>query len=430
MNKKIIFGIIGFVVIAIIVLVIILLQQRGRNVPVHLYAEAVSEDSIRLSWMENDEVRQYNIYRKKRESDSYGNRVGYTAENEYIDKNLEPNTTYYYVVTQVIDFTESNHSAEVMATTYLGSPSGLRVEEGNFHEELRLKTNLLWNYSIGADLYNIYRSTTRDGTYEKIGSVVNEDYTDYDLMPETTYYYKITQVSNENESDYSDIVSVAVGNIWNCGDLLEYGDKEYKTIKLGNQCWFQENIRITQEEINRNCSIERRCYDDFLFNCTVYGGLYTYKSIMCGEEREGARGICPVGWRVPSDSDWRELEMEIGMREDVAQRYGFRGSNEGSMLAGDDGLWDDGELKEDNLFGFLGFNVLPGGYQRSYATQAFNDLGEKSIFWSSTSAQGDDGCSARGNTYVTREIVSNDIRIKKDCISDRSTAYLRCVRDF
>jgi len=430
MNKKIIFGVIGFVVIITIVLAVVLLRQSGKNVPVHLYAEAISEDSIRLSWMENEEARQYNIYRKKREEDSYSSRIGHTSEGEYVDRGLEPNTTYYYVITQVIEFTESGHSAEVSATTHLKSPSGLRVREGDFHEELRLKTELLWNYSIGSDLYNVYRSTSRDGTYEKIGSAVNEDYTDYDLLPETTYYYKITQISDDNESDYSDIVSVTVGDTWSCGDSIEYGDREYKTIRLGNQCWFQENISITQEEIDRNCLVERRCYDNFLYNCTVYGGLYTHKSIMCGEEREGARGICPLGWRVPSDSDWRELEMEIGMREDVTKRYGFRGSNEGSMIAGDDSLWDGGELKEDSLFGFLGLNILPGGYQRSYATDTFNDIGEKGILWSSTSAQDDDGCDVRGNTYIVREIDSDDIRIRKTCLSDRSSAYLRCVRDF
>jgi hypothetical protein len=73
--------------------------------------------------------------------------------------------------------------------------------------------NILWNYSSGAAGYNVYRSTTANGTYAKINSAMDTTtaYTDTTVVSGQTYYYAATSVSSSGqESTQSAPVEVAV----------------------------------------------------------------------------------------------------------------------------------------------------------------------------------------------------------------------------
>ena len=44
-----------------------------------------------------------------------------------------------------------------------------------------------------------------------------------------------------------------------------------------------------------------------------YGQLYNWYAV------DDERGLCPSGWHVPSDEDWQDLEVFLGMsRADVS----------------------------------------------------------------------------------------------------------------
>lgn len=72
---------------------------------------------------------------------------------------------------------------------------------------------LKWK-DYGVTGYNIYRSTSKTGTYKKIDSVLGTSYTNKGLTKGKTYYYKITAYINANgktiESEKSLYVSVKV----------------------------------------------------------------------------------------------------------------------------------------------------------------------------------------------------------------------------
>jgi hypothetical protein len=97
------------------------------------------------------------------------------------------------------------------------------------------------------------------------------------------------------------------------------GNSYYKTVAIGSQCWLKENLNIgdfrntllgAQES---NCSnIEKYCYGNDEENCDSYGGLYQWDQTVCGENipgNERTQGICPDGWEIPTDEDFRILEQ-------------------------------------------------------------------------------------------------------------------------
>ena len=415
--------------IVFLFLIFFFIQKKSSNIPSHLFAETVSSSQIKLFWEGNNDASQYNIYRTDNLQKEY-TRVGFSLENEYLDEELNPATEYYYRITQIVKFKESSPSMHASAKTTPGIPLGLRAKTVDFQEDLRLKINLVWDHSIGAEEYFIYRSTDESGVYQKIGGAVNENYSDVNLSPETTYYYVITQVTEGKESVYSSEVSATTGNDWDCGDVLEYGGKNYSTTRIGNRCWFQQSLNVVTGETHRSCAIERYCYNNDAGMCNIYGGLYNFASISCGQSGEKIQGVCPLGWRIPTDNDWMMLETEIGMREIEIQKYGFRGTDEGSKLAGRYDLWKNGLLKQSNSFALSGINFLPGGYQPGFNINLFYGLSENAIFWSSTQVNDDEECTFWEPAYSIREAHYNENKIKRECHPRAGTAYVRCVRDY
>ena len=70
------------------------------------------------------------------------------------------------------------------------------------------------------------------------------------------------------------------------------------------------------------------------------------------------------------------------MSQSDADNTGFRGTNEGSKLAGKGSLWVDDDLRQNASFGESGFSALPGGYR--YSSGDFYYLGFNASFWSAT----------------------------------------------
>jgi uncharacterized protein (TIGR02145 family) len=328
-------------------------------------------------------------------------------------------TAYHYLVTKVVNYEESDYSSRATAFTKPMMPTELKVTAEEYQETLRHQVNLSWNYSFVADQYTIYRSFQEEGPYQEVGTTNVESYFDDNVKPETTYYYTVTQTANGVESVYSEVVEVTTSKEWFCGETIKYGEKEYPTIRIGNRCWFQENLEITEEEVERDCEIKRECY-----NCDLYGGLYDFKSASCDEKKEETRGICPVGWRVPSDDDWSSLEVAVGVSPEEVENYGFRGSNEASKLSAGYDLWNPGALRSNDDFSFTDFNILPGGFK----SWRFYGSGDFVFFWSSTSSSEDDGCSVRGSSYVVRAVRSDSAQMEKYCLHENNMAYIRCVR--
>jgi uncharacterized protein (TIGR02145 family) len=95
--------------------------------------------------------------------------------------------------------------------------------------------------------------------------------------------------------------------------------RKYRTVQIGDQIWMAENMNYTvlgiacegQESICQKC-----------------GQYYNYDEAM---------NICPEGWHLPSDDEWMDLEIAMGMLNVEARKKGWRGTSPGQaplLLAG------------------------------------------------------------------------------------------------
>ena len=135
----------------------------------------------------------------------------------------------------------------------------------------------------------------------------------------------------------------------------------YNTVLIGDQCWMKENLNIGTrisglDEMTDNSTIEKYCYDNNEANCDTYGGLYQWNEMMQYATNEGSRGICPEGWHLPTDDEWKTMEMTLGMSQSEADSDGWRGSDQGEQMKSTNGWTNNGNGTNSS-----GFTALPGG---------------------------------------------------------------------
>lgn len=172
---------------------------------------------------------------------------------------------------------------------------------------------------------------------------------------------------------------------------ITYGLKVYNTVLIGSQCWLKESLNIgtmifgVQSQLD-NGTIEKYCFDDNPSNCNTYGGLYQWGEAMNYSSQIGAQGICPSGWHIPSDEEWKQLEGEVdtqyGYPDPEWDGIDYRGFDVGERLKSQSSWENNG-----NGTDFFGFSALATGARRFDGV--FLSTGIYSGIWSSTEADPD-----------------------------------------
>lgn len=100
------------------------------------------------------------------------------------------------------------------------------------------------------------------------------------------------------------------------------GSVTYDTIQIGSQCWLLQNMNTGTGA----------CYQNNGSNCTTDhpnhpdGKLYTWTEAMAGSTSEGAKGICPDEWHIPTEDEWDDLISYLGSTPGTKlQAYGMSG---------------------------------------------------------------------------------------------------------
>ena len=137
--------------------------------------------------------------------------------------------------------------------------------------------------------------------------------------------------------------------------------QSYEYVKIGKQIWMAENLAF-------KTSSGSWAYDNDENNVDTYGRLYDW---------ETAIKACPEGWHLPSDDEWKQLEIYLGMSESEVGAMNWRGIDEGKKMKSTSG-WHN----NDNGTNFSGFNGLPGGNRDTDGS--FDYLGRNCDWWSSS----------------------------------------------
>ncbi|MCX6232105.1 MAG: T9SS type A sorting domain-containing protein [Bacteroidetes bacterium] len=195
--------------------------------------------------------------------------------------------------------------------------------------------------------------------------------------------------------------------------LTDIDGNTYNTVSIGSQCWTRENLNTTKYS-NGNAIpnvtdsitwafINTGAYCDYgntASNSTTYGRLYIFYTVV------DARGLCPIGWHVPSDSDWTTLTTFLGGESVAGHKLKEAGITH----------WASPNTGATNE---TGFTALPGSNR--FFDGYFGNIGIDGFWWSSTE-------NDAINTW-SRYVNNNDSNFYRMYFNKNNGFSVRCVRD-
>lgn len=151
----------------------------------------------------------------------------------------------------------------------------------------------------------------------------------------------------------------------------------YSVVLVGNQKVMGQNLRVSRYRNGNTIltglssaewqSTNQGAYVASGSKSDEYGYLYNFYAV--------SNELCPDGWHVPSDQEWKDLEQQLGMEPEVLENYGYRGTDQGGQLKSTgtiengDGLWYAPNTGATNS---SGMGITPDGlYDGSYANQGY-----------------------------------------------------------
>ncbi|MBP7849510.1 MAG: hypothetical protein KA053_04480 [Lentimicrobiaceae bacterium] len=211
-----------------------------------------------------------------------------------------------------------------------------------------------------------------------------------------------------------------------CGDsLTDTRDGQiYPTVQIGTQCWMAKNLNLgtlitaTSEQMN-NTTIEKYCYNDNVSNCDIYGGLYQWDEMMDYTTTEGAQGICPDGWHLPTDGEWCTLTTFLDPTVNCNLTGSFGTDAGGKMKDTGTTYWNTVNVGATNS---SGFSALPAGYRYNGIIYFLNAT---AAFWSSTETYYSNGTYwylQNNSAAVYRDILGKTLGFSVRCLLDTTLA--------
>jgi len=206
---------------------------------------------------------------------------------------------------------------------------------------------------------------------------------------------------------------------FSCGNPMNYHGYDYATVQIGEQCWFAENLRT---ELYQNgdsipnpidcpewssVMVGARCdIDNDAGNVEFFGRLYNWFST------NSSYGLCPNEWHVPTDGEWIELEVELGMSLGQAQGTYYRGTDQGDQLKSQ-ANWNGSNSS--------GFEAVSTGYRGPYLGCEYSPVTSGTWFWTST---------GNGSLAVGRGLSAEETGIvRMTSYQLRNGFSVRCLKD-
>ena len=239
------------------------------------------------------------------------------------------------------------------------------------------------------------------------------------LSASTTYYVRAYATSTSgtwygDEKSFTTLAPVTTVN--------DIDGNVYNTVTIGTQIWMKENLKVSKYRNGNSIptgmtdavwtSTSTGAYavynNDPAFN-SAYGKLYNWYAVT------DSRGLCPVGWHVPTDQEWFTLESFLDPTINNPQVEGWRGTDGGGKMKSASTLWSSPNSGVSNS---SGFSALPGGFRD---ISMYNNLNITGVWWTST-VKLDNDCWYRGLRFdysqVDRKYYSKNGGFSIRCIKD------------
>ena len=194
------------------------------------------------------------------------------------------------------------------------------------------------------------------------------------------------------------------------GSVTDVELNVYKTIKIGNQWWMVDNLKVKKYRNGLNInmigqqdslswvSTNSGAFCLYTENPNAPGLLYNWYAI------HDTNKLAPEGWHIPSDEEWKELELYLGLSQDEARKTSWRGTHEGEKLkmtgqetwSGYQNIWAtnesgfsaeaggcrlfDGRWSTPSGFGYTGFWWTSTEYMSEHAWYRHLDYKNAGIF--------------------------------------------------
>jgi len=159
--------------------------------------------------------------------------------------------------------------------------------------------------------------------------------------------------------------------------------KVYKTIRIGNQTWFAENLAYEGPFSVGSFSYPYSNLD----SASKYGMQYTI---------DAAENACPNGWHLPSDEEWKILEKYLGMSDADLDKVGY-----------------DFQRGKDKS---IASKLNRGG---SSKFESLNDSGNQGIYWTSTKV---------GFSHYARSIFEEENAVFRFEAAGGNPTCVRCLK--
>ena len=269
-----------------------------------------------------------------------------------------------------------------------------------------------WSTSPGPTVALLTKTTNGSGTGSYTSNITS-------LSAGITYYVR-AYATNTAGTAYGNEISFSTLNL-----LTDIDGNAYDTVVIGTQVWMSKNLRVSKYRngdpipTNLNNTVWQNdtsgayaIYNNTTTNDSIYGKLYNWYAVA------DPRGLCPVGWHVPSDAEWQTLETALGMPAAELNNQGSRGSaqNVGGKMKSVSPLWLSNNAGATNSSGFAG---LPGGNRNNIIT--YFGIGDDGYWWSSTQVSTTNAWFRNLNYsmgYVYRNYLNKSYGFSVRCVRD------------
>jgi len=267
--------------------------------------------------------------------------------------------------------------------------------------------------TTGDTLNNGFELASDDINKLVVGNTVSANRTFEGMIDDVRLYNRII-----SDDEITQLYTLGVGStikICEEASVQDADSNTYNTLAIGSQCWLDRNMNVgTRISVataqTNNSTLEKWCYSNSDANCTTNnpnkpdGGLYQWNEAMQYSTTPGARGICPVGFHIPTDQELHTLEKFLldGGATCSATRVGYGCAPSGTKLKPGGRSLFEWNLAGYGVSGFF-YNRASYGY-----------------LWSS---------SESGGSAWVRIVLSGDAQVFRNAGGKTVGCSVRCLQD-